>query len=257
MRKTIHLMMAMAALLLFTCLPGCYRALLAGDPEGYEQCIEVDISVNRSLPEVLIALDRSNSMLYDGFWEETRNAIITITTTYEDTIMFGLIVFPDLECITETDTTKCSSGRPPVVGNALHNGGAIKSALEGMSTCGGTPVAHTMATAAQYLYDRPPENPKYILLATDGAPNCNESLDPYTCTCTCTNASECALCDNEFQPFPGNCLDDARTNAALGQLRRDGITTYVIALSDAAREWGDVLQSMAEAGGTDFYFAAD
>jgi len=256
--RAINLIMAITVLLLITCLSGCYRALLAGDPEGYEQCIEVDISVNRSLPEVFIALDRSNSMQYDGFWDDTRDAVISITSTYDDTILFGLMVFPDLNCVGPGGTDyDCSSESPPVVGNALHNGGAIRSALESMTCCGGTPIAHTLATAAQYLYDRPPENPKYILLATDGAPNCNMSLDPYTCTCTCTDPLECALCDNPITPFPSNCLDNERALAALGQLRRDGITTYVIALSGAAREWGDVLEAMAAAGGTEFYFAAE
>ena len=49
-------------------------------------------------------------------------------------------------------------------------------------------------------------HPKFILLATDGAPNCNDALDGSSCACT-NPLGGCIL-------NPGNCLDDARNKLA-------------------------------------------
>jgi len=215
-------------------------------------CGEEDFNIQHVTPDMLIVLDRSNSMGYTGFWDPTRNAVINISTTYEDTILFGLMVFPDLSCLNGL-TGECSPGSAPVVGVALNNGGAISSSLTAMTTCGGTPTAGTLQNAHSYLMGLSDTNPKYVLLATDGAPNCNSALDGSTCRCTCTNPSLCSTCP----VYNANCLDDARTLAAIDAMRADGIRTFVIGMSTAAVEWGDVLGQMAEHGGTERFYAAE
>jgi len=87
-----------------------------------------------------------------------------------------------------------------------------------------------------------PARDNFVLLLTDGLPNCNSNLDGNTCVCTSTNPP-CASTD---------CLDNLATVSAITSLRTDkNIKTIVIGFG------GDVvggvaqttLEAMAEAGG--------
>jgi hypothetical protein len=217
------------------------------------QCVERDITLTPVVPEVLIMLDRSNSMEYDGFWDPTRSAVSSAVETYQSEVMFGLVGFPGEEC-TSLDTSRdCDASESPLVAMKFEAGDAVSSALMGLAPCGGTPVAETLLNMRDYLLSRPRDNPRYILMATDGAPNCNTSLDGYTCRCTCFDETECGLCDR----LNSNCLDDVRTYAALDELLEDNIRTFVIGLSTAAVDWGDVLHAMAVHGGTGTFYAAE
>jgi hypothetical protein len=215
-------------------------------------CGEEDFNITHVTPDMLIVLDRSNSMGYSGFWDPTRSAVAGIAATYEATILFGLMVFPDMTCLSGF-TGECMPAGAPVVDVALRNGPAIHAALSDMTTCGGTPTAGTLRSAHDYLTGLGDSHPKYVLLATDGAPNCNEELDGSTCRCTCTDPSHCSLCTD----YNVNCLDDLSTLAAIDAMRADGIQTFVIGMSTAAVEWGDVLDQMAEHGATERFYPAE
>lgn len=217
-----------------------------------EICGEEEFNINQVTPDMLIILDRSNSMHYNGFWDPTRDAVVNIAMTYQNSVLFGLMVFPDLSCVNGMPS-QCNPGRTPIVEVALNNGESIQSALSFMDTCGGTPIAQTLVNAHNYLIGLTDTNPKYILLATDGAPNCNNSLDGSTCRCTCTDPSVCAPCTE----LSSNCLDDTGTYDAIDDLYDDGIKTFVIGMSTAAEEWGDVLSAMARHGGTDALYPAE
>jgi hypothetical protein len=247
--KTTILAIAAAAALSAAACSG--RTLLEGDA-WTDACPETEITLYPVVPEVLIMMDRSNSMTYDGFWEATRDAVISIADEYQDTIMIGLSVFPDMSCIND-NVSDCNVSTSPVVGVDFNTGAGIESALLPMTTCGGTPVAVTLLNMRDYLLGRPRDNPRHILIATDGAPNCNGGLNGNTCFCTCFDSTDCALCP----ALPNNCLDDLRTYAALDALRSDGIKTYVIGMSGAAVNWGEVMQDMAEHGGTEDFYAAE
>jgi hypothetical protein len=251
MRSTILAIAAAAALTAAACSG---KTVLSGDAWS-DACPETEITLYPVVPEVLIMMDRSNSMTYDGFWEVTRDAVISMTEEYQDTIMIGLTVFPSMSCTTSNSDLDCLTETTPIVGVDFNTGAAISSTLLPMTTCGGTPVAETLLNMRDYLLGRPRENPRIIMVATDGAPNCNLGLNPNTCACTCFNGDDCALCYE--QSFPANCLDDLRTYAALDALRSDGIKTYVIAMSWAAVNWGEVMQEMAGHGGTEDFYAAE
>jgi hypothetical protein len=215
-------------------------------------CDEEDFNITHVTPDMLIVLDRSNSMEYSGFWTPTRRAVADIAAAYENTVLFGLMVFPGMTCLSGF-TGECSPGSAPVVDMALGNGAAVHAALSDMTTCGGTPTAGTLQNAHHYLMGLGDSNPKYVLLATDGAPNCNEELDGSTCRCTCTDPSHCSMCTE----FNSNCLDDLSTLAAIDAMRTDRIRTFVIGMSTAAAEWGDVLDQMAEHGATERFYPAE
>jgi hypothetical protein len=78
-----------------------------------------------------------------------------------------------------------------------------------------------------------------LVLATDGAPDCNDELDPATCTCVGQGAS----CQ------PTRCLDDARTVSRIAEAAATGIPTYVVGLQNGdGGSLALVLDAMADAG---------
>ncbi len=199
-------------------------------------CGEAEFDIARTVTDMLIVLDRSNSMGTgtSPLWDTTRNALYSITASMDSQIWFGLFVYPGPLCTGANDLAKdCSAPTDPAVPLGPGKSGAIKTALTPMKVCGGTPIAATLMAAGQYLQTQVPasNHARYILLATDGGPDCNHSLDLSTCV------------------VPENCLDDARTNKVLGELCAAGIKTYVVGLGAVQLE-AEVLQAMAQHGCT-------
>ena len=218
-------------------------------PDNWEICGEDEFNVGRVIPDMLILLDRSRSMTMSEppLWNVIRDALVTVTSATDDGIWFGLMSFPNSippdECLRSSN--QCSAPTDALVPVGLGTSGEIERTLDDMDTCGATPTAMSLQGAHQYLRSLADDHPKYILLATDGAPNCNTSLDGDTCRCTTGNCRR----DNEY------CLDDARTYTVLDEACADGISTFVLGMGGAS-EWVDVLEQMADHGCTDTYYAA-
>ena len=214
-------------------------------------CDEEEFGVQGTDADVLIVIDRSESMSHAAFWGPTRNAVIDVTQTYDAVVRFGLMVFPGDRCLDAPDYY-CEPGRSPIVEIDFNRGERIDEDLMPMETCGGTPIALTLVKAHEYMAGLESTNPKYIILATDGAPNCNAALDKATCRCSCLEDECTPVCpSNEL------CLDDTATYQAIDDMAGDGIRTFVIGMSTAAEDWGDVLSAMASHGGTDDFYPAE
>jgi hypothetical protein len=124
---------------------------------------------------------------------------------------------------------------------------AIDAQLMGKSPAGGTPTAPSLDFVKTQLAGADTANrPNFVLLLTDGLPNCNAALDKNTCTCT--EASGCSGYDNGI-----GCLDDADTVSQITQLKAaaPSISTVVIGFgADLSSGLGaQVLNDMALAGG--------
>ena len=92
----------------------------------------------------------------------------------------------------------------------------------------------------------------YILLLTDGLPNCNASLastvGTAACVCTLSSDQDCV----DAQPKGIGCLDDAATVNVISELKSvQNITTVVLGFGadTAAPAAASTLQQMALAGG--------
>lgn len=136
-------------------------------------------------------------------------------------------------------------------------------------TGGGTPTGNSIRQIGGSLPPADETRASYLLLLTDGLPNCNPdnpndgsvgSPTKNLCTLengTCTLASGCETSPNNKI----GCLDDAKTVADVAALRQSrGVQTIVIGLG--AETGGgpgpNVLTAMAAAGGfTDTYYQAN
>jgi hypothetical protein len=113
---------------------------------------------------------------------------------------------------------------------------------------GGTPTGESLRILGTYppLLDNSEPRQKFIVVLTDGLPNCNHNFSGATCNCTLGSASDCS---GEYAK--AGCLDQANTVDQVQALKNQNIKTIVIGFgadtstSDAAQ----VLNAMAETGG--------
>jgi hypothetical protein len=116
-------------------------------------------------------------------------------------------------------------------------------------TGGGTPTGDSF----KFFNSNPssivdPARDAYILLLTDGLPNCNNTLNPQTCVCTLASDQDCI----DAQPPGIGCLDDTATVNVISELKSvQSITTVVLGFGadTAAPAAQSTLQQMALAGG--------
>lgn len=201
-----------------------------GGPGGNSECQQVEpIQMATGDPaDLLLVVDKSGSMddpLQTGErkWPVMRDALTTVVDQYQNGIRFGLVLYPnDDECATGTV-------RAPV---AMQNASAITGELDGTFPDGGTPTHTTLAAAGAYYAGVSSPGARYVLLATDGEPNCGDPNDTEAPTVT-------------------ESID------AISSLRSSDIMTFVLGFGGNVNNHPDTLQAMADAGGTGDYFAAN
>ncbi|MDD5309161.1 MAG: VWA domain-containing protein [Deltaproteobacteria bacterium] len=223
------------------------------DTDTDSSCGESNFAVSGTIIDMLIVLDRSNSMGEGSpsLWEDMGDALTTVTSQMEDQINFGLMLFPEYPTCQGT-TKNCQPSVSPYVNiGTVDAAGAIAAAVGagGVGTCGGTPIAVTLQNALTYLSGMTDSYQRYVLLATDGAPNCNSALNGSTCPCTgaqCTGGGDANL----------NCLDDTRTAQAAAALKTAGYRTFVLGVGNSG-SWAPVMQNIATQGGGQYFNVTD
>jgi von Willebrand factor type A domain len=126
-------------------------------------------------PDLLIILDKSGSMSNDAMdqpcgagcqskWSSMTDGINMVVAQTDTTIRWGLKFF--------SDDKACGVNAGPAVPIAAGNAPAIATAIMATMPGGNTPTAAAVTSGAAYLQGLTDTNPKYILLATDGEPNC-------------------------------------------------------------------------------------
>lgn len=216
-----------------------------GEGEGEGNCSVTSFNAGDDLldPRILLVIDKSGSMNADDTggqrkWDSARNALSGVVTTLDDSIEFGLMLYPD----GDGNNNVCREGalREPV---EVSNGNDIVDVLNNTEPGGGTPTATTLNEARGVLDALGADGgARAVVLATDGGPNCNESLDGNSCRCVSANPQDCV-------DFPGNCLDDTNAIAAVAGLNAAGYPVFTLGI-DGAEAFNDVLNAFATAGGT-------
>lgn len=248
-----------------------------------DECADINWDVELKSVNILVLLDRSKSMFdwympadgTDTYATIVRQAIeyIVQQNTNAGTINFALNVFPSAAECTDPATGMASSmdiqcqpasryfpeiadsADAPLVEFARDTDDAlvvsaatvtsIESALGAVDQCGGTPISKSLAWALYYLEaEQMPVEDTYVILATDGAPNCNADNDTVTCRTT----------DGGTALLGEQCLDDVAAYDAAKALRAAGYKTFVIGVGDAAQDdagiFDEVMNGLAYYGAT-------
>lgn len=240
----------------------------SGNGTGNDICMATTVGTGRGSPDMLIVLDRSGSMRMGGVnrWDPSVSGIKAITASLGDRISFGLMAFPGtgsggggttggaascngitdpfqyLACIAMNaggggggtqGGSSCQAGslNVPIAPN---NAAVIAAALDAMRPNGATPTAVTLEAAHAELGAAGGGTPdqagisRYVLLVTDGAPNCSGGSN---------GGQDSAAVDASV--------------AAIAAMAADGIKTYVLGYgTQNDPQLKSALDRMAVAGNT-------
>lgn len=146
------------------------------------QTIPIQLVQKGDVPDLFLVVDRSSSMItpidllnwaLGTKWQVMKKTLIALVEYYSVNANFGLSLFPG-------SGGDCAPGiiDVPLLAN---NAQAIKQALNATSPVGNTPTHTTLAAVHNYLQAIPPaKGGRYVLLATDGVPNCGARSDTDT-----------------------------------------------------------------------------
>jgi hypothetical protein len=225
-------------------------------PEGDAgTCKGVEVPVYPHVPNLYFVLDVSGSMLQDSKWQNVRSSVATLIGDLGANARFGAAVFPQ-----PLASTSCAAGverMPLQPGDDQGTAEKAFLAATALTPAGGTPTAATFRALAPNLESA--LGVTYVILATDGGPNCGEQTGCTIDQCTSnidrvTDSNGDPLCTPNMPPnccdMNGQgCLDGDATSDAIAALRQGGVETYVMGIPGSS-PYGTVLDAMAVAGGT-------
>src|SRR5262249_31140764 len=168
-------------------------------------------------------------------------------TTFDQQISMGAQFFPRV--LTPFDNRDsqlaCQTDTGNVIAPARGNASKILAVFDESDPRGGTPTSDAVRTAALYLTQKRGVA-RTIVLATDGAPNCNGDLDALTCVCTSADP-----CSNSPTRGRFSCLDSTRTVGTIRDIAQNQkIPVYVIGIGgNEEPQFLEALDDMAQAGG--------
>jgi hypothetical protein len=215
---------------------------------GDANCGSTTSEVTKKPADLLLVLDRSSSMTRamdssdscaagsttcSQRWETMLSSLETVLSNSPPDVYWGLKFF------TSPATTTTTGGRPPTTSACYvapgvevpvksDNASAIQDRIIQAGTASSTPTRTAIETAVTYLDSVADGNPKYILLATDGEPNCTPGS-------TSTSTS-----------------DLAGTIEAVGRAAAAGYKVFVIGVGPEAAN----LTEIAQAGQTEHFYSA-
>ena len=215
-------------------------------PDRVDVCIDFRADLPPRPADILFVFDRSSSMGWNlsggtggtSRWTILRNALTASLPAFAATTRMGAMLFPD-------NTSSCSISSVVPIPPAISNAAAVLDLVNRNGPAGLTPTSAAIDVAGRFFASRVPDGRgRAIVLATDGAPNCNESLPPATCPCTASG--------NPRPPCSSAtlCLDDRRAIDTIAAAARMGVPVYVIGIDEDGRaDLVRVMNDMAVAGG--------
>ena len=146
-------------------------------PTNDANCGITTITTTKQPADVLIVQDKSGSMDQDptgancntagcSKWDQIIPPINQTVMATQADVRWGLKFFPD------PGANGCQVNNTALVAPAPNNAMPIATAIAGVMPGGSTPTRTAINNAVAYLNGNGDTNPKYILLATDGLPNC-------------------------------------------------------------------------------------
>jgi len=226
--------------------------------EDVVPCDVAEATLEPVPPNVMLVLDKSGSMVNNSWdhdamggtpditrWDSLYQVVDFVTTTFDSQINFGAVLFPAINATSTYNAAACTVGGSPDVDIASMNSAAILAAIPDATETeifGGTPATAGVIVGRDHLLEQDPENPRALILVTDGAANC--ALE------AATNFQRFEEYDEQLPVVVGNAWT------------ADGIPVYVVGIdvedvtSDATNDGYpnntntyDALNEVAVAGG--------
>jgi hypothetical protein len=236
-------------------------------------CGDQEIPAISDPPNVYFIVDRSGSMsdLLPGSayskYENARIAISIMLRAVGHRVNYGAAVFPAYAnpsgCAPGMEVFPTEAGDPPSYAAAGLNGPvlqALLSRLGGTAPAGGTPTAVTLEDLEPTVFGLSGKK-TYVVLMTDGAPNCNPALNCSADQCipniehesigntNCEAPVNCCDAKEVGDTGIGYCVDADATAAAVSDYENAGIDTYVVGMP-GSEQYSDLLGRLATAGNT-------
>ena len=200
--------------------------------DGPATCGLQTFDLKRKPAEILLVLDRSKSMIEDTVadgvtkkWDAALPALKQVIMDSNASVSWGLKVFPEGEdsaCVAASVTNNV------VVPMAPMNAANVVAGINATMPAGnGTPTGAAINAAVNYLKTLNTDNPKYILLATDGQPSCG------------------ALPSSSTGSDIGGPYAETAVSAALTA----GFPTFVLGVATSSSGEVAILNSLADKGG--------
>jgi hypothetical protein len=210
----------------FTFKPSDAGAVMVPPDPNAPVCGQITHKLDRLPPELLLVLDRSKTMgdavtgSTSTRFAEVRSSLDAVVNQTQSRVFWGLKMFPTV--------SGCNISDDMEVPVALENHAAMSGAMNGTSPntgTSGTPMQLALRKATAHLLSRANKNPKYLVLGTDGLPNCRNG----------SSGSD----------------DTEGTTMAIADAAKMNVRTFVIGIAthaqaDRART---AMNAMADAGG--------
>jgi len=205
-------------------------------PTDQNNCGVQMIDLKKRPADLLLVLDRSTSMLQDAAgngpsggngpstpltgpqkWKEVVDALDPVVMQTQDKVAWGLKMFPMGEScgVPSGATVPVAPNSYPAVLAAIRANPPLEMPR------GSTPTRVAVEKAAEFMAGNTSANSKYLVLATDGLPNC------------------------------GTRREDAAMSAiaAVGAAAKAGIPSFIVGIATAGSDANDTLNEMAIQGG--------
>jgi hypothetical protein len=252
----------------------CPDLLKILDPGDAGACSTTKVAANFTQINMLIVMDKSGSMNSTpaGYsktkWAGAVDSLAAALKPTETLVKYGFMLYPYLSSgpVTQCELAEGEAAVNIGVGPAADTVPRINALMAATAPKGGTPTAAALAAAYKYYtigIGAVLEGQKYVLLVTDGGPNCNAEVvcTADTCTSNMDNVDKSGVCGVSVGnccdkavavaggPNPQSaCLDDLNVVSQIQALRNAGIKTFVVGIP-GTEQYSTYLDTFADAGG--------
>jgi hypothetical protein len=225
------------------------------------------VTAKQLKPNLMMLIDKSGSM-NDGEnsmvpvsgtnprkMDTLKNVMGTFLSSQGRVARMGMTIYPQG---TVCDAAGANEVRNPISvpsdsdADLQAQASAINTNIQTLVPGGGTPTALSLQFVGSLPELNDPQREDFVLLLTDGLPNCNpnnqNNCNAGNCQCTVNPQSACGV----GQPYCTlGCLDTDGSVQAIRDLRMRGIRTIVVGFGSdvAGGAAGNTLNAMAIAGG--------
>lgn len=232
------------------------------EPPG---CIPGTFDLTPATSQIMFVLDRSRSMRFrldsnvladpgvTSRWTALRDALNQVISPFSNQIAMGARFFPVVGADGTSAEACAQDPAGAAIAPALNNAATILQVFNDTVPIGGTPTAAALRLAADQTSQRRAVA-RAIVVATDGAPNCNPANDPVTCVCTSLDpplppGQPCRASSVPNDPDGSNCLDESNTVKVVQDTYANRkIPVFVVGIG-VTNTFASTLNAMAVAGG--------